>query len=44
MSAIENGQILLYCDFNEIIKGLGTRFQSAALSQKYLRNVCHTAR
>ena len=43
MSAIKNGQILLYCHFNEIVKGLGTRFWSAALSQKYVRNVCHTA-
>ena len=42
MSAIKNGQILLYFHFNKIIKGLGTSSQSSALSQKYARNVCHT--
>ena len=43
MSTNKNGQILLYCHFNKIIKGPGTSFQSRALSQKYVRNVCHTA-
>ena len=42
MSTIKNGQILLYCCFNKIIKGPGTSFQSPALSQKYVRNACHT--
>ena len=43
MPTIQNGQISLYCNFNEIIKGSGTSFQPAALRQKYVRNVCHTA-
>ena len=43
MSTIENGQILLYCHFNKIIKEPGTSFQSAAFSQKHARNVYHTA-
>ena len=42
MSTIKNGQISLYCHFNKIIKGPGTNFQRLALSQKHLRNVCHT--
>ena len=42
MSTINNGQILLYYHFNEIIKGPGTSFQSPALSQEHVRNVCHT--
>ena len=29
--------------FNKIIKGPGTSFKSPALSQKHVRNVCHTA-
>ena len=33
----------LYCHFNKIRKELGTSFQSPALSQKYVRNICHTA-
>ena len=37
----KNGQILLNCYFNKIIKGPGTSLQSPALSQKYVRNVCH---
>ena len=40
---IKNGQISLYCHFNKIIKGPGTIFQSPALSQKDVRNVCHSA-
>ena len=40
---MKNGQIMLYCYFNEIIKGPGTSFQSPALSQKHIRNVSHTA-
>ena len=40
MSTIKNGQILLYVHFNEIIKRLETSFQSPALSQKHVRNVC----
>ena len=43
MSTIKNGQISLYCQFNKIIKGPWTSFQSPALSQKHARNVCHTA-
>ena len=42
MSTIKNDQILLYCHFNKIIKGPGTSFQSSALSQKYVRNICQT--
>ena len=36
MSTIKNG-------LNEIIKELGTSFQSPAFSQKHVRNVFHTA-
>ena len=43
MSTIKNGQILLYCYFNKIIKEPGTSLQSPAFSQKHVRNVCHTA-
>ena len=43
MSTIKNSQILLYCHFNKIINKSGTSFQSPALSQKHVRNVCHTA-
>ena len=39
---MKNVQILLYCCFNKIMKGPGTSFQSLALSQKHVRNVCHT--
>ena len=42
MPTIKNGQILLYCCFNEI-KGSGTSFQSPASSQKHVRNISHTA-
>ena len=41
MSAIKNGQISLYCNFNKIIQGPGTSFQSAELSQENIRNVYH---
>ena len=34
---------MLYCHFNKIKKGPGTSFQSPALSQNYVRNVCHAA-
>ena len=40
---MKNGQILLYCCFNEIIKESGTSFQSPALNQKHLRNFYPTA-
>ena len=43
MSTIKNGQSSLYCYFNKIITGPGTNFQSPALSQKHVRNICHTA-
>ena len=43
MSTIKNDQISLYCHFNKIIKGPGTSFQSSALNQKHVRNICHTA-
>ena len=33
----------LYSHFHEIIKEPGTTFQAPALSQKHVRNVCHTA-
>ena len=38
---INNGQILLYCHFNKIIKGPGTPvfFQSLVLNQKHIINV-----
>ena len=31
------------CHFDKIIKGPGTSFQSPAISQENIRNVCHTA-
>ena len=34
---------MLYWHFNKIIKGPGTSFQSPALSQKNVRNVCRVA-
>ena len=40
---MKNGQISLYCHFNKIIKGPGTSFQSPALNQKHIKNVCQTA-
>ena len=43
MSTIKNDQISLYCQFNEIIKGPGTSFQSPVVKQKHVRNLCHTA-
>ena len=43
MSTIINGRSSLYCHFNKIIKESGISFQSAALSQKHVRNVGHTA-
>ena len=43
MSTVKNEQMLLYCHFNKTIKGPGTKFQSPALGQKHVRNVCHTA-
>ena len=43
MSTTKNGQIPRYYNFTKIIKGPGTSFQSPALSQKHVRNVCHTA-
>ena len=38
---MENDWISLYCCFNKIIKGPGTGFQSPALSQKHVKNVCY---
>ena len=43
MLTIKNGQILLYCYFNKIIKEPGTSLQSPAFSQKHVKSVCHTA-
>ena len=43
MLTIKNGQILLYCHFNKIVKGPGTNFQSTTLRQKHVRIACHTA-
>ena len=40
MSTTKNGQILLYCCFNKIIKGPGISFQYASLTQSH---DCHTA-
>ena len=40
---IKNSQISLYFHFNKLIKGPGTTFKSPALSQKHVRNICHTA-
>ena len=34
---------MLFCHFNEIIKGPGTSFQSPAFSQKHVRNNYDTA-
>ena len=34
MSTIKNGQISQCCNFNKIIKGPATSFQSTALNQK----------
>ena len=34
---------LLYCCFTKMIKRPGPIFQSPALNQKHIRNVCHTA-
>ena len=42
MTVIKNGQISL-CHFNRIIKEPGTCFQSLALSQEHVKNLCHTA-
>ena len=42
MSTIKDDWISLYCRFNKIIKGPGTSVESPALSQIYVRNVCHT--
>ena len=39
----KDGQISLDCHFNKIIKGHVTSLQSPALSQKHVRNICHTA-
>ena len=43
MATIKNDQILLYCHFNKIKKEPVTSFQSPALSQEHVGNVCHTA-
>ena len=43
MSTIINGRSSLYCHFNKIMKETGISFQSAALSQKHVKNVCHKA-
>ena len=42
MFSIKNAQISLYCNFNKIIKGPRNSFESPALSQKHVRNVCYT--
>ena len=31
------------CHFNKIMQGSGSSFQSPVLTQKRVRNVCHTA-
>ena len=43
MSNNENDQISLYCHPSKTIEGPGTSFQSLALSQNHVRNVCRTA-
>ena len=43
MSTIKCGQNQLYSYINKIIKESGSSFQSPALRQKHVRNVCHTA-
>ena len=43
MSTIKNDQISLYCNFNKLVKEIGTSFQSLVLRQKHVRNVCQTA-
>ena len=43
MSTFKNSQISLYSHFNKIIKEPGTSFQSPALTQKHVGNVCYTA-
>ena len=35
-------QTVRNCHFNKMMEGPKTYFQSPALSQKYVRNVCHT--
>ena len=40
--SIKNDQISLYCHFNKIIKGPATSFQSPAVNQKHVKNVCQT--
>ena len=40
---MKNGLISLYCRFYKIIKGPGTGFQSPALNQEHIKNLCHTA-
>ena len=42
MSTTKNGKILLYYQFNKIIKWPGTNFLSPALNKKNARNVGHT--
>ena len=41
MSTIKNDQVSLYYHFNKIKENPGTSFQSPALNQKHVRNVCH---
>ena len=41
MSTIKNGQIYLYCHFNNINKAPGFCFQSPTFSLKHVRNVCY---
>ena len=43
MSPMKNDWISQHCHFNKTMKGPGTSFQTSAWSQKYVRNVCHTA-
>ena len=43
MSNIKNGHISIYFNFNKIIKGPETSFQSPVLSQKQVRDLCHKA-
>ena len=42
VDVIKNGQVWLILPFNKIIRRPGTSFQSPVLSQKHVRNVCHT--
>ena len=43
MSTFKDNQTSIYCHFNKMTERPGSSFQSPALRQKHVRNVCHTA-